>query len=168
LRETSGNFFSIHSGWSIARDVAGKIKLREQLDDSFNVGERGLNLQKKTGQAEFGGLQFTFLITKENGARGRVFHPAGTECFDAAKVGGEIILRHWRAGDRFQPIGMKMPVKLQDLFVNAKIPRDQRRKRVVATTAAGEIFWVQGLRMSERFKLTAATRRRLVWAWSSV
>jgi tRNA(Ile)-lysidine synthetase-like protein len=45
------------------------------------------------------------------------------EIFDADKIGGKILLRHWRAGDRFQPIGLKSAAKLQDLFTNAKIPR---------------------------------------------
>lgn len=88
-----------------------------------------------------------------------------TEIFDADRVGREVILRHWRPGDRFQPIGLKNPVKLQDLFVNQKVPRARRRDLLVATTAQGELFWVEGLRMSERFKLTKSTIRRLHWAW---
>jgi hypothetical protein len=34
-----------------------------------------------------------------------------------------------------------------------------------ATTAGGEIFWVEDLRMAEQFKLTPGTQRRLVWHW---
>jgi tRNA(Ile)-lysidine synthase len=85
------------------------------------------------------------------------------EIFDADKIGGVIILRHWQPGDRFQPIGLKTPVKLQDLFVNAKIPSAKRRELVLATTKAGEIFWVEGLRIGEQFKLTPETRQKLVW-----
>jgi hypothetical protein len=47
--------------------------------------------------------------------------------------------------------------------VNAKIPAARRRKLVLATTADGTIFWVEGLRIGERFKLTPETRRQLVW-----
>jgi hypothetical protein len=36
---------------------------------------------------------------------------------------------------------------------------------MVAEAAGGEIFWVEGLRISENFKLTAGTKRRLVWRW---
>jgi tRNA(Ile)-lysidine synthase len=78
-----------------------------------------------------------------------------------------MILRHWRAGDRFQPIGMKSPVKLQDLFTNAKIPRERRGKLVLATTADGEIFWAEGLRISENFKIMPQTKRQLVWHWQN-
>ncbi len=72
---------------------------------------------------------------------------------------------HWRPGDRFQPIGLKSSAKLQDLFTNAKILRDRRRDLLVATTAGGEIFWVEGLRISENFKLISETMRRLAWRW---
>jgi len=36
---------------------------------------------------------------------------------------------------------------------------------VVAEAADGEIFWVEGLRISEKFKLTPETQRWLVWRW---
>jgi hypothetical protein len=59
---------------------------------------------------------------------------------------------------------MKTPVKLQDLFVNAKIPRERRRGLLVAVAQDG-IFWVEGLRMAERFKITDRTKQILIWCW---
>ena len=87
------------------------------------------------------------------------------ESFDADKVGGRITLRYWRPGDRFQPIGMKSSVKLQDLFTNWKIPRARRRELMMAAAENSEIFWVESLRISENFKLTRQTKRRLTWRW---
>ena len=52
--------------------------------------------------------------------------------FDADKVGSHVVLRHWQPGDRFQPIGMSKPVKLQDLFTNAKVPRERRHALTLA------------------------------------
>jgi tRNA(Ile)-lysidine synthase len=60
---------------------------------------------------------------------------------------------------------MACPVKLQDFFTNQKIPRDRRRRLIVAATSKGEVFWVEGMRISERFKLTNETIRRLQWRW---
>jgi hypothetical protein len=54
-------------------------------------------------------------------------------------------------------------VKLQDLFVNSKIPPARRRALVLAATKTGDIFWVDGLRIGEQFKLTPETSRKLVW-----
>jgi len=64
-----------------------------------------------------------------------------------------------------QPMGMKGPVKLQDLFVNRKIPRARRSHLVVAAADSGELFWVQGLRIAESFKLDNQTVRRLKWRY---
>ena len=90
---------------------------------------------------------------------------SGRELFDAEKVGTAICLRHWRPGDRFQPIGMPCALKLQDFFTNQKVPRDRRRRLLVATTASDEVFWVEGMRIAEPFKLTKQTIRCLQWRW---
>jgi hypothetical protein len=60
---------------------------------------------------------------------------------------------------------MRNTVKLQDFFINQGIPRKRRHQLALASTASGEIFWVEGQRISERFKLTSRTIRRLHWAW---
>jgi hypothetical protein len=60
---------------------------------------------------------------------------------------------------------MSCPVKLQDFFTNHKVPRHRRRRLIVAATAKGEVFWVEGMRISERFKLAKETIRRLQWRW---
>jgi tRNA(Ile)-lysidine synthase len=89
----------------------------------------------------------------------------GVERFDADGVGRRITLRYWAPGDRFQPIGLGRPAKLQDLFTNAKVLRTERHRRLIGVTDGGEIFWVEGLRIGDRFKLTGATRRILEWRW---
>jgi hypothetical protein len=60
---------------------------------------------------------------------------------------------------------MESAVKLQDLFTNAKIPQSRRKELILALTAAGDVFWVEGLRISERYKLSKRTIRRLHWRW---
>lgn len=172
LRATPVKFVSVGSGVAVARDESGAIQLRRTVVDEFNLAELKLKLPGGVGRAEFGGRKLRWhilrrvnLLTAGMKLTGKMPVPL-QEFFDADKVGGEIILRHWRAGDRFQLIGLKSAVKLQDLFVNAKIPSARRRELVLATTLDGEIFWVEGLRIGERFKLTSGTRRRLVWSWA--
>jgi tRNA(Ile)-lysidine synthase len=74
--------------------------------------------------------------------------------FDAVTL--PLTLRTWRRGDRFTPLGMTGSMKLHDFFVNRKVPRDQRR-RVPIITAGGDIAWVVGMRIDDRFKVTDAT-----------
>ncbi len=164
LRELPGKFASISSRVSIARDAGGKLDCKKQVASGFNVNESSVNLAGRAGDAEFDGVRFGWRL--EAGAN--FARPPGRkacESFDADKVGGKITLRHWRPGDRFQPIGLKSPVKLQDLFTNLKIPRARRRELMLALAENREIFWVEGLRISEKFKLTPQTKRRLTWRW---
>ncbi len=69
-------------------------------------------------------------------------------------------LRQWRPGDRLQPMGLRGTKKLQDLFVDAKIPRDQRPFMPILLSR-DEIIWVVGLRQAEGAKVTPQTRRIL-------
>ena len=163
LREAGGNFVSVSSNLSVSRDADGGLKLRGPSAAEFDANELPVNLTGGAGLVDFSGMTFNWSF--ENGSRGRSPRQAHREFFDADKIGNKIILRYWRAGDRFQPIGFKSPVKLQDLFTNVKIPRERRRGLIFATTGAGEIFWVEGLRISENFKLTPQTKRRLAWRW---
>ncbi len=123
-----------------------------------------LELKGSGGSVEFSGLRLRWKFTNGTLAP-KLKRLRDRELFDAEKVGGHVILRHWRPGDRFQPIGMPTSVKLQDLYTNQKIPAATRRRLVLATTTDGEVFWAEGLRISERFKLTSQTIRRLHWAW---
>ena len=168
LRVTPGKTVSVSPGLFVARDAAGKVCCREDLAGEFNAAERKFKISGEPGRAEFGGRQFNWRVELMKGFRRPRKKPAGgppafREFFDADKIGGEIILRHWQPGDRFQPIGLKSAAKLQDLFVNAKIPAARRRELVLAATRTGQIFWVENLRIGEHFKLTPATRRKLAW-----
>ncbi len=165
LRETAGRPVNTGLNLFAVRDAAGRVKLVSPSPATvFNPEERVLQLTGRSGQAGFAGVKITW-ARKSAGPWPIPLSPTpGQEIYDAARVGDSVTLRHWRAGDRFQPLGMASPVKLQDLFTNAKIPRDRRRELLVATVH-GEIFWVEGLRMAERFKLTGETKRGLFWRW---
>jgi tRNA(Ile)-lysidine synthase len=129
----------------------------------FDLGFTELDI-RKGGRREWHGVKLTWRIQHLAGPRRRTKNYQ-TEAFDLDRVGVRVQVRHWRQGDRFQPIGMERPVKLQDLFVNQKVPQAQRRRLLLACTNEGEVFWVEGLRISERFKLTKSTIRRLHWRW---
>lgn len=148
----------------IARDLSGSIYPVAVDETAFNSSSCELRLDKGPPARTWEGVKFTWRVMTRKGA---VRPPSigGAEFFDADMVGGRVELRHWLPGDRFQPIGMAKPVKLQDLFVNHKVPRSRRKQLIVAVTGTGELFWVEGLRIAERFKLTEHTIRRLQWAW---
>ena len=164
LRKSAGSFVNVGPALFISRDAAGLLKLRMQQPVAFRTNEVTVNLADRAGEADFAGVQFRWDFEGVKG-RARLGGRIGREFFDADKAGEQITLRHWRPGDRFQPIGMKSALKLQDWFVNQRIPRARRRELVVAAAETGEIFWVEGLRIGEHFKLTPQTKRRLIWHW---
>jgi hypothetical protein len=60
---------------------------------------------------------------------------------------------------------MRAEVKLQDWFMNRKIPREHRHELLVATNERDEVFWIEDQRIGDGFKLTQDTKRRLIWSW---
>lgn len=92
-------------------------------------------------------------------------HGAWRAYADADVAGEKLCVRAWRPGDRFRPLGLTYARKLQDVFTDAKVPRDVRaRLPLVCVGQSGEehVLWVAGLRIGDEFKLTSATRRMLV------
>lgn len=81
---------------------------------------------------------------------------------DAGRVSQPLVVRSWQAGDRFQPLGMKSrSKKLQDYFVDLKVPMTARRRIPVVASPEG-IVWIVGYRQDERWAATAETRACLV------
>jgi tRNA(Ile)-lysidine synthase len=75
---------------------------------------------------------------------------------DAAALDGPLVLRRRRAGDRFRPAGGRGGRKLQDFFVDARVPRGLRDAWPLLATPAA-LVWVAGLRADARFVAGAAT-----------
>ncbi len=81
---------------------------------------------------------------------------------DANLLDFPLRLRHWHAGDYFYPLGMQgKRQKLQDFFTNNKIPRLDKNRIWILETSHGDICWIVGHRVDERFKITSQTDRYL-------
>jgi tRNA(Ile)-lysidine synthase len=106
--------------------------------------------------------------TIEVKAPGRVAKPGRARdeaTIDAHAVHGGIVVRSRKPGDRLRPLGLGGEKKLQDIFVDAKMPREKRDGVPVIADARG-IIWVAGHCIDERAAVTAATRRTLrLTAW---
>jgi len=81
-----------------------------------------------------------------------VFELPGEELLD---------LRSWRPGDRFHPLGAPGSKKLQDWFIDRRIPRKERKLLPVVTKSSGEVIWVPGFPPAERLKIKADTKQAL-------
>jgi tRNA(Ile)-lysidine synthase len=79
---------------------------------------------------------------------------------DLDVAGKELVVRGRRRGDRFQPLGIELPKKLQDFMVDAKISRSWR-DHVPLVCTSQRILWVAGWRIDHRARVTESTRRVL-------
>jgi tRNA(Ile)-lysidine synthase len=75
---------------------------------------------------------------------------------DADRLGRELKIRPWKAGDSFLPLGMQHRKKLSDFFVDNKIPV-WKKHSIPLIESAGEIVWVCGLRLDDRYKISPRT-----------
>ena len=80
----------------------------------------------------------------------------------AAGLEGPLVVRGWRRGDALQVLGLSGRKKVQDLFVDRKVPRERRHMVPVVAHPDGRIVWVAGHALGEPFRVTEATKSVVV------
>ena len=87
-------------------------------------------------------------------------HDPNEAIMDLDRVSFPLTLRSSKTGDRFRPLGLRGSKKLKDFFIDAKVPRSQRRQ-IPILCSKDHIIWVVGHRLDDRVKLTSNTSRVL-------
>ncbi len=82
--------------------------------------------------------------------------------FDSFKF--PLVLRPWQAGDVFLPFGLKGRKKVSDLLIDAKVSLAEK-PHVLVLESDGEIAWVLGHRLDQRFALNKHTERAVCWKY---
>ncbi len=70
-----------------------------------------------------------------------------------------LVLRAWKMGDVFKPLGMKGQKKLSDFFIEQKIPLNQKKQIAVLQNGNGDVLWLAGLRIDERYKVSTNSKK---------
>jgi tRNA(Ile)-lysidine synthase len=84
----------------------------------------------------------------------------GDGFFDLSRCTGDSIVRNWKKGDKIKPLGMRTYKLLSDIFIDNKVPQPEKRDWPVVVVN-GEVAWLPGLVVSEKFKVSKGTKQVL-------
>jgi len=151
-----------------AMEPGDKIQLTENVTVIYQSGAflifKGVHQQlpetkvKLRGKTRWNNLVFTCSTSKgiESISQGIGVYPAVCTINPEALAGGPLVVRSRKPGDRMAPYGMKGTKKVQDIFVDAKVP-EHRRDGIPLLVCGEEIVWIPGYRIAQRFAVSSKT-----------
>lgn len=86
--------------------------------------------------------------------------PEHIALLDLDTLSEPLVLRKWREGDRFIPLGMTEEKKVSDFLIDNKVSMAEKRRQFVLTSGE-RIVWLVGRRIDNRHKITSSTENVL-------
>lgn len=156
-----------HSGKQFYSETHRLIRERNELVVESKKSEarsekleaRSKKLEVNIGQEEinFQDLKLTFtktLLTSDF----KLPTLKNIAALDYHKLKFPLEIRRWKNGDSFQPLGMKGKKKLSDFFIDGKFSKT-KKENTWLLLSEGNIIWVIGERMDDRFKISPKTKK---------
>ena len=149
LRSESGKYISSATHKIIKNRKWMIIAPHNNLEASLIV----INEKDKEIDFEMGKLK----IEKHTNVVG---HQPSTDSYiatlDANAITFPLLLRKWKQGDYFYPLGMPGKKKLSRFFIDQKMSLTEKEKTWVIESGK-KITWILGKRIDDRFKITGRT-----------
>lgn len=142
----------------IAENIYGDIKIKNKSFINENIkSEVSINKEELDDlSTEYGDFKVKFNIIKDKKII-KFSNNLLIKYFDYDNIEDELVIRIRKNGDKITPLGMKGNKKIKDIFMDLKVPVEER-DRVPILCFDDEIAWVVGYKVSEKFKITSATK----------
>ncbi|MHA7101599.1 tRNA lysidine(34) synthetase TilS [Roseivirga pacifica] len=128
-----------------------ELRIREKTASEFE----SISINKSDRQVELGEL---YRFTIEN-AEALPLDKSAANCqLDFSRLTFPLEVRKWKEGDKFTPLGMKGQKLVSDFLIDQKVAVFDKEK-VLVMLSDGEIAWVVGHRISDKFKRNAKTQQ---------
>ena len=75
-------------------------------------------------------------------------------------IKGSLVARNRRPGDSMIPCGMRGSKKIKDIFIDLKIPKEERESKLIIADDEN-IIWLEGYRINDKYKVSAVTKKTL-------
>jgi tRNA(Ile)-lysidine synthase len=138
-----------HRNWFIVSSVS-------------TIQSENIIIEKEVESIAFAGgkLQITSLNNKPLESNSKI------ACLDAKGIEFPLLLRKWKAGDYFYPLGMAKKKKLSRFFIDQKLSKIEKENSWVIESKS-RVIWIVGQRIDNRFKVTEKTANVLQFTLSA-
>ena len=148
-KDIIGNICSTKNDYVLLNDrkhvIVKKKEPKETIQLELKIGEK----------CNFGGYNY-----KMNNCVDNIFfsEDPNDELLDFSVIENKkLVLRFWKPGDRFKPLGMNGNQKISDFLINNKVNIFEKDHQTVLT-ADGQIIWVCGYRIDDSVRISGSTK----------
>jgi tRNA(Ile)-lysidine synthase len=137
----SGRELSLPLGWKIVREPEAVVFITPDLrrQERFPDYEYSLDVPGRAAIPEIGGVIEALRVNRQS----QLAEYNRQELLRADELADRLIVRNWRAGDRFWPAHTKAPKKIKELLQERQVAQPGRRLWPVVVSE-GEIVWMRG------------------------
>ncbi len=149
--ESGKQFFSKTHRLVKDRDQLFISELKESEEKIYYIEEDDVELFEP----------FDILVQKADSVNFDIIKRSNVACIDYDMIQFPLLIRKWKQGDYFQPLGMTGIKKVSDFLIDRKVPLHEK-ENVWLLCSGKKIVWIMGLRLDERFKVASDTKKVLV------
>ena len=131
-------------------------KHKQELCDNREIRINKSEIRKKIS---FDNYTISFEVI-ENSNKVEFSKNSLIKLFDYDNIEKEVVIRYRKDGDKIVPLGMNGSKKLKDIFIDLKIPREDRNS-IPVLCFDDKISWIVGYKTSQLFKVTKDTKKIL-------